>query len=159
MGSDPIEESCKGSLDYNGFSKLDKICKDCFNLIREPEIYQLCRLVNDISCCFSYVYYFSINFVSINLDFVLLNFRTDCFCNEFFSFCARDIEGLEENEIPKLPNSCLISNEKEEEDTTTVTSKPDETTKVTSDKPNTKTLDDKSFSNSSSKDKKLNKHD
>ena len=41
--SDPIEESCKGSLDFNGFSKLDKICKDCFNLIREPEIYQLCR--------------------------------------------------------------------------------------------------------------------
>ena len=41
--SDPVEESCKGSLDFNGFSKLDKICKDCFNLFREPEIYQLCR--------------------------------------------------------------------------------------------------------------------
>ena len=102
----------------------------------------------------------SFHFLSfiLNSDFVLLNFRTDCFCNEFFSFCARDIEGLEENEIPKLPNSCLISNEKEE-DTTTVTSKPDETTKVTSEKANTKTLDDKSFSNSSSNDKKLNKHD
>ena len=97
-------------------------------------------------------------FYFLNSDFVLLNFRTDCFCNEFFSFCARDIEGLEENEIPKLPNSCLISNEKEE-DNTTVTSKPDETTKVTSEKANTETLDDKSFSDSSSNDKKLNKHD
>jgi len=51
--SDPIEESCKGSLDYNGFSKLDKICKDCFNLIREPEIYQLCR-----SGCFGTGYFY-----------------------------------------------------------------------------------------------------
>jgi len=51
--SDPVEESCKGSLDYNGFSKLDKICKDCFNLIREPEIYQLCR-----SGCFGTGYFY-----------------------------------------------------------------------------------------------------
>lgn len=52
--SDPIEESCKGSLDFNGFSKLDKICKDCFNLIREPEIYQLCR-----SGCFGTGYFYA----------------------------------------------------------------------------------------------------
>ena len=67
----------------------------------------------------------------------MLNFRTDCFCNEFFSFCARDIEGLEENEIPRLPNSCLFVSEKGE-DTTAVTNKPDETTKVTSEKADTK---------------------
>ena len=41
--ADPVEETCKNDFDSSGFSKLDKICKDCFNLIREPEIYQLCR--------------------------------------------------------------------------------------------------------------------
>ena len=41
--SDPIEESCKGNLDFNAFLKLDKICKDCFNLFKDPEVYHLCR--------------------------------------------------------------------------------------------------------------------
>ena len=62
-------------------------------------------------------------------DFIFVPFRTDCFCNEFFSFCARDIEGLTDNEIPTLPNSCFISSK---EDTTTTTSKPEKTTKATS---------------------------
>ena len=84
------------------------------------------------------------------------DFRTDCFCNEFFSFCARDVEGLLENEIPKLPNSCFLSSEK---DSTTVTSKSEESIKNTSVKSGGRNLEDKSFSDSSSNDKKLNKQD
>ena len=71
--------------------------------------------------------------------FILVHFRTDCFCNEFFSFCARDIEGLTDNEIPTLPNSCFISSK---EDTTTVTSKPEETSKLASKNADTKNSDD-----------------
>ena len=89
-----------------------------------------------------------------DFDFTLIHFRTDCFCNEFFSFCARDIEGLTDNEIPTLPNSCFISSK---EDTTTVTSKPEETTKLASENADTKNSDDKSFPDSSLNDKKLNK--
>lgn len=92
--SDPVEESCKGSLDYSGFSKLDKICKDCFNLIREPEIYQLCRL--------------------------------DCFCNDFFLFCARDVDRLTEYDISQLPNSCIYINE-ETTISVSTTERPDTT--------------------------------
>ena len=82
--------------------------------------------------------------------------RTDCFCNEYFSFCARDVEGLTDNEIPKLPKSCLISSTP---DTTTVTNEPLETTEHVSQKVEAKKSDDKLFPNSSSSDKKSNKQD
>ena len=82
--SDPIEESCKGSLDYNGFSKLDKICKDCFNLIREPEIYQLCRYV-DIGFVFSFcLFYLFISFFVFNLLIFILE-RIVFVTNSFLS--------------------------------------------------------------------------
>lgn len=34
---------CQGTLDLNGFSKLNKICEDCYSLYKAPEVYTLCR--------------------------------------------------------------------------------------------------------------------
>ena len=58
--------------------------------------------------------------------FCLLIFRVDCFCNEYFLFCARDVDRLTESEISKLPLSCIYVNE---ETTTPVSSTeiPDKT--------------------------------
>ena len=54
--------------------------------------------------------------------FCLLIFRVDCFCNEYFLFCARDVDRLTESEISELPISCIYVNE----ETTT----PVSTTKI-----------------------------
>ena len=81
--SDPVEESCKGSLDYSGFSKLDKICKDCFNLIREPEIYQLCRYNRCMLIIFEFdflFYFFIISFFYLfNFYVSFINFQSGLF--------------------------------------------------------------------------------
>ncbi|XP_012544168.1 CHH-like protein isoform X1 [Bombyx mandarina] len=34
---------CKGVFDAAIFARLDRICDDCFNLFREPQLYTLCR--------------------------------------------------------------------------------------------------------------------
>ncbi|KAJ8717466.1 hypothetical protein PYW08_005865 [Mythimna loreyi] len=34
---------CKGVFDAAMFARLDRICDDCYNLFREPELYTLCR--------------------------------------------------------------------------------------------------------------------
>lgn len=34
---------CSGAYDMTIYAKLDGICKDCFNIYREPEIYRGCR--------------------------------------------------------------------------------------------------------------------
>ncbi|CAG9136472.1 unnamed protein product [Plutella xylostella] len=34
---------CKGVYDASIFARLDRICDDCYNLFREPELYTLCR--------------------------------------------------------------------------------------------------------------------
>lgn len=34
---------CKGVYDAAIFARLDRICDDCFNLFREPQLYTLCR--------------------------------------------------------------------------------------------------------------------
>lgn len=36
---------CKGVYDAAIFARLDRICDDCYNLFREPQLYTLCRLV------------------------------------------------------------------------------------------------------------------
>ncbi|CAF4788128.1 unnamed protein product [Pieris macdunnoughi] len=34
---------CKGVFDAAIFARLDRICDDCYNLFREPQLYTLCR--------------------------------------------------------------------------------------------------------------------
>ncbi|KAL0820131.1 hypothetical protein ABMA28_006068 [Loxostege sticticalis] len=34
---------CKGVYDAAIFARLDRICDDCYNLFREPQLYTLCR--------------------------------------------------------------------------------------------------------------------
>ncbi|XP_018327517.1 ion transport peptide-like isoform X1 [Agrilus planipennis] len=34
---------CKGVYDKSIFARLDRICEDCYNLFREPELHSLCR--------------------------------------------------------------------------------------------------------------------
>ncbi|XP_037295131.1 CHH-like protein isoform X2 [Manduca sexta] len=34
---------CKGVYDASIFARLDRVCDDCYNLFREPQLYTLCR--------------------------------------------------------------------------------------------------------------------
>uniref|UniRef100_A0A1B6CH59 Ion transport peptide-like protein n=1 Tax=Clastoptera arizonana TaxID=38151 RepID=A0A1B6CH59_9HEMI len=43
---------CKGVYDKSIFARLDRICEDCYNLFREPQLHQLCR-----NNCFSSEYF------------------------------------------------------------------------------------------------------
>ncbi|CAG7730403.1 unnamed protein product [Allacma fusca] len=58
MGSRPLSKrsffdiQCKGAYDKAIFSKLDRVCDDCFNLYREPQLHSLCR-----SNCFGSTYF------------------------------------------------------------------------------------------------------
>lgn len=45
---------CKGVYDKSIFARLDRICEDCYNLFREPQLHQLCRSVN--KCYLQYVF-------------------------------------------------------------------------------------------------------
>ncbi|CAD1474009.1 unnamed protein product, partial [Heterotrigona itama] len=40
-----IDIQCKGIYDKSIFARLDRICEDCYNLFREPQLHQLCRLL------------------------------------------------------------------------------------------------------------------
>ncbi|KAJ8669365.1 hypothetical protein QAD02_000624 [Eretmocerus hayati] len=37
------ENECKGVYDKSIFAKLDRICVDCYNLFREPQLHNQCR--------------------------------------------------------------------------------------------------------------------
>ncbi|XP_047113407.1 ion transport peptide [Schistocerca piceifrons] len=43
---------CKGVYDKSIFARLDRICEDCYNLFREPQLHSLCR-----SDCFKSPYF------------------------------------------------------------------------------------------------------
>ncbi|KAH1000993.1 hypothetical protein HUJ04_013258 [Dendroctonus ponderosae] len=43
---------CKGVYDKTIFAKLDRICEDCYNLFREPQVHSLC-----MSKCFTTEYF------------------------------------------------------------------------------------------------------
>ncbi|XP_023727466.1 ion transport peptide isoform X2 [Cryptotermes secundus] len=47
-----FEIQCKGVYDKSIFARLDRICEDCYNLFREPQLHSLCR-----SKCFSSDYF------------------------------------------------------------------------------------------------------
>lgn len=38
-----LDISCKGVYDKSIFARLDRICEDCYNLFREPQLHVLCR--------------------------------------------------------------------------------------------------------------------
>ncbi|XP_023727464.1 ion transport peptide-like isoform X1 [Cryptotermes secundus] len=38
-----FEIQCKGVYDKSIFARLDRICEDCYNLFREPQLHSLCR--------------------------------------------------------------------------------------------------------------------
>nr|ACJ01668.1 putative ion transport peptide-like protein [Folsomia candida] len=58
MGSRPLSKrsffdiQCKGVYDKGIFAKLDRICDDCYNLYREPQLHSLCS-----QNCFSSSYF------------------------------------------------------------------------------------------------------
>ncbi|XP_032667635.1 ion transport peptide isoform X2 [Odontomachus brunneus] len=45
---------CKGVYDKSIFARLDRICEDCYNLFREPQLHMLCK-----QDCFSTAYFTS----------------------------------------------------------------------------------------------------
>ncbi|XP_012221386.1 ion transport peptide isoform X2 [Linepithema humile] len=45
---------CKGVYDKSIFARLDRICEDCYNLFREPQLHMLCK-----RNCFSTQYFTS----------------------------------------------------------------------------------------------------
>ncbi|XP_031843756.2 ion transport peptide isoform X2 [Nomia melanderi] len=49
-----IDIQCKGIYDKSIFARLDRICEDCYNLFREPQLHQLCR-----QTCFGTQYFTS----------------------------------------------------------------------------------------------------
>ncbi|XP_034951409.1 ion transport peptide [Chelonus insularis] len=49
-----IDLGCKGVYDKSIFARLDRVCEDCYNLFREPQIHSLCRQE-----CFSSKYFTS----------------------------------------------------------------------------------------------------
>ncbi|XP_076282755.1 ion transport peptide isoform X2 [Lasioglossum baleicum] len=49
-----IDIQCKGIYDKSIFARLDRICEDCYNLFREPQLHQLCR-----QSCFGTQYFTS----------------------------------------------------------------------------------------------------
>ncbi|XP_063978056.1 ion transport peptide isoform X2 [Diachasmimorpha longicaudata] len=38
-----MQLQCKGIYDKSIFARLDRICEDCYNLFREPQLHTLCR--------------------------------------------------------------------------------------------------------------------
>ncbi|XP_014213118.1 crustacean hyperglycemic hormones A* isoform X2 [Copidosoma floridanum] len=38
-----LDIQCKGVYDRSLFARLDRICEDCYNLFREPQLHTLCR--------------------------------------------------------------------------------------------------------------------
>ena len=38
------DKLCAGRLDLKSYLFLNKICEDCFNLYRDPDVYSACRL-------------------------------------------------------------------------------------------------------------------
>lgn len=40
-----FELQCKGVYDKSIFARLDRICEDCYNLFREPQLHTLCKYV------------------------------------------------------------------------------------------------------------------
>ncbi|XP_046753291.1 ion transport peptide isoform X2 [Diprion similis] len=49
-----LDIHCKGVYDRSLFARLDRICEDCYNLFREPQLHSLCR-----QDCFSTQYFTS----------------------------------------------------------------------------------------------------
>ncbi|XP_015607013.1 ion transport peptide isoform X2 [Cephus cinctus] len=49
-----MDIQCKGVYDKSLFARLDRICEDCYNLFREPQLHSLCR-----QDCFSTQYFTS----------------------------------------------------------------------------------------------------
>ena len=35
--------NCRGVYDKSIYARLDRVCQDCYNLYREPELHTLCR--------------------------------------------------------------------------------------------------------------------
>lgn len=40
---------CKGVYDKTIFARLDRVCEDCYNLFREPQLHTLCRFASSLS--------------------------------------------------------------------------------------------------------------
>ncbi|KAK9712685.1 Crustacean CHH/MIH/GIH neurohormone family [Popillia japonica] len=34
---------CRGNYNKSKFARLDRVCEDCYNLFREPEVHTMCR--------------------------------------------------------------------------------------------------------------------
>ncbi|XP_053594169.1 ion transport peptide [Microplitis demolitor] len=49
-----LDLGCKGVYDKSIFARLDRVCEDCYNLFREPQLHTLCR-----QDCFSTKYFTS----------------------------------------------------------------------------------------------------
>ena len=42
-GQSYMELSCDGAYDRQLFSRLERVCDDCYNLYKEPQVHGMCR--------------------------------------------------------------------------------------------------------------------
>ncbi|KAF0763658.1 crustacean hyperglycemic hormones A isoform X2 [Aphis craccivora] len=94
---------CKGVYDKTIFARLDRVCEDCYNLFREPQLHSLCRK----NC-------FTTDFFKGCLDVLLLEdevekiqnctglilsglgLRSTCFNTVYFKACLESLQMLTE---------------------------------------------------------------
>ncbi|CAG5043087.1 unnamed protein product [Parnassius apollo] len=74
---------CKGIYDASIFARLDRICDDCYNLFRDPSLYNLCR-----KDCFTTDYFKG----------CVEGFRQECFQSKHFMGCVEALLLLDEKE-------------------------------------------------------------
>uniref|UniRef100_A0A2H1WBV3 SFRICE_024337 n=1 Tax=Spodoptera frugiperda TaxID=7108 RepID=A0A2H1WBV3_SPOFR len=81
---------CKGVYDAAIFARLDRICDDCYNLFREPQLYNLCR-----KDCFTTDYFKGCVEVLQETDQLE---QEKCFTSPYFKGCMESLYLYDEKE-------------------------------------------------------------
>ena len=82
------ELQCRGVYDASIISRLERVCKDCYNLYKDDEILGFCRYVNLWFGGFLKFYQFWFcNLITV----VYILHRTDCFGSEIFRICLQSL--------------------------------------------------------------------
>jgi hypothetical protein len=80
-----------GVYDKSKFARLDRVCEECYQMFRDPDIHSMCRYVSTIS---------SNNDGHCDEHFPSFHHRRNCFVNEIFDKCTEAL--MLSNEEPKL---------------------------------------------------------
>ncbi|XP_041984553.1 CHH-like protein isoform X2 [Aricia agestis] len=84
---------CKGVFDAAIFARLDRVCDDCYNLFREPELYTLCR-----DGCFTTEYFKGCVEVLQEQENLDQFKKSKCFTSPYFKGCMESLYLYDEEE-------------------------------------------------------------